>query len=172
MIKRIKNSNLFHKVIVGIDPGITGAIAWIDTREPNDVCYEKTPYLVVGKSRKEYDHRKMADILKTFNKDDTIIYIEKVHAMPGNGVVQSFKFGFGYGVWYGIMAALDLVTMDISPQKWKKLMMQGMAKEKEASVYKVKQLYPFLSHLKKSHHGIADAILIARCGLEYETSIR
>lgn len=151
---------------IGIDPGITGAVAWIDDREPDNVCYEKTPFIQL--KRKEYDERNMAEIIRSFTDNNTKCFVtmEKVHSLPKDGTVGAFSFGKGWGIWLGVLAALKVSYTLCTPQEWKKTMLAGMPKEKGASVIKVKQLYPNLTFLKKTDHGIADAILIAKYGME------
>lgn len=151
---------------IGIDPGITGAVAWIDNRTPNNIGYEKTPFIQL--KRKEYDERAMAEEIKSFLPSELGCFatLEKVHAMPKDGGVGAFSFGYGFGLWVGILAALDISYQFVTPQAWRKEMLAGMPKEKGASVVKVKQLYPNLTFLKKTDHGIADAILIAKYSME------
>jgi crossover junction endodeoxyribonuclease RuvC len=63
----------------------------------------------------------------------------------------------------GILAALNIPHELITPQSWKKSMMNGQPKEKDASRLVVMRLFPEVSdrlQLKK-HHGRADALLIA-----------
>ena len=68
--------------------------------------------------------------------------IEKVHYVKGQGGVSSFSFGEGYGMLQGITAAFYYPITLITPQEWKKEMMGGMGKEKDASVYRASQIFP------------------------------
>ena len=91
------------------------------------------------------------------------VALEKVHSMPGQGVRSMFSMGEGYGIWKGIITALGYPLHLITPQEWKKEMMGGMGKEKDASRLKAMQLFPKIAdqlQLKKDH-GKADALLIA-----------
>lgn len=160
MERKRRSKNFYY---VGIDPGVTGAVAWINKNEPDNICYEKTPFIQI--KRKEYDERKMAEIIRSFGKNCQIT-IEKVHAMPRDGAVGAFSFGKGFGIWLGIFAGLEIPYSFITPQKWKKVMLDGMPKEKGSSIIRVKQLYPNMHNLKKSEHSISDAILIAKYGME------
>lgn len=89
--------------------------------------------------------------------------IEKVGAMPDQGVTSSFSFGMGYGLWLGILATLHVPVDLVHPRRWKKILMPDMGKEKDASIIRVKELFPEFAHhfTLKKHHGRADALLIA-----------
>jgi crossover junction endodeoxyribonuclease RuvC len=93
----------------------------------------------------------------------SVIYLEKVHAMPGQGVTSMFKFGEGYGSFKGIMAALAIPYVEITPQSWQKVMFAGISKElgKKRSVYKIGQLFPSLT---KIDDGSADALCMSLYG--------
>lgn len=148
---------------VGIDPGINGAVAWINSEEPDVVSYEKTPTIPIGKGKKEYSVHGMARLLKTFIIGSFVI-LEKVHSMPDQGVASSFNFGRGFGLWEGIIASLCIPYELTPPQRWKKETMYGMKREKGSSILKAYQIFPHLN-LKKSDHDIADAILMAVYGM-------
>jgi len=155
-------------IYLGIDPGMDGAAAVIDGE---NVQFFDTPTLDVGggkKNKRTYDVTAMADYLNRFGDSDSdlainhvVCGIESVHSMPEQGVASSFAFGVGFGMWLGILAALKIPYTLITPQRWKKVMMDGMGKEKDASRIVAMRLFPSSDlHLKK-HHGRADALLIA-----------
>ena len=159
---------------LGIDPGLDGALALLNPIGEVGFLLD-TPTLEIrnGKKKKRIinlaalrDHLTIDDIhLKTFAA------IEKVHSgvffkskKAGNasaGVVSSFTFGQGFGQWQGMLAALQISTEEVLPQQWKKIMMDGMGKEKDASIARALQLYPKADLKLKKHHGRADALLIA-----------
>jgi crossover junction endodeoxyribonuclease RuvC len=61
-----------------------------------------------------------------------------------------------------LLFGLCIPVQMVAPTKWKKAMMYGMGKEKDASRLAALRLYPKAElHLCK-HHGRADAILMAR----------
>jgi len=95
------------------------------------------------------------------NNISMVCALEKVHAMPGQGVTSMFSFGEGYGVWQGILAGLQIPFDLVAPQTWKKHTMRDCSKEKGASMVKALQLYPQADIRLKKHHGRADALLIA-----------
>jgi crossover junction endodeoxyribonuclease RuvC len=152
-------------IIVGIDPGVTGAVAIItDARGVNGII--DTPVMEVLRNRKkrqEYQPAAMVGILKAGPVDHA--FIEQVSAMPGQGVTSMFGFGKGFGIWLGIIAALGIPYTLVTPQSWKKALMAGQA-DKDAGRLRACQLYPGVAHLlaRKKDIGRADALLIAEYG--------
>jgi crossover junction endodeoxyribonuclease RuvC len=152
-------------IYVGIDPGLTGAIAILKGKK---ITFIDTPTELVKRntSRRVYNPVVMAayvhDIL-TMTKHGVHVGIERQSAMPGQGVSSMFSIGMGYGLWMGIIAAAGIPYTIIEPRAWKKELMQGMGKEKGASVIRLCQLYPSVAKdLKlKKHHNRADAGMIA-----------
>lgn len=156
-----------YNVIIGIDPGLGGGIAAI--KGSNLLFVDKTPVFKKGKTTKrEFDLKEMSDILKKYKSKETVVYIEKVHAMPSQGVTSMFNFGKGYGFWIGICAALGLEVKYVRPQEWKKRVIPWKDKSKKASVDRTLQLFPDVNlkpgRTYKDHDGMAEAILIAVYG--------
>jgi len=166
------------KIFVGIDVGITGAVAVLNP-ETNDVRFYDNPVLevMVGKKFKNVpDSHQMAVILEDIAADaegneNLLVSIENVQAMPGGGersmgATSAFSFGMGFGMWLGVLAALRLPHQRIHPAMWKSRCMKGFGKEKDASRQVAMQHYPRAAkdlNLKK-HHGRADALMLARYG--------
>ena len=153
-------------IFIGIDPGLEGAIAVLDD-QGELVGVQDTPTLTVEggtKTKRLYNLPAIVSMVSMCPAGQCRAALEQVHAMPDQGIVGAFSFGQGFGNWQGILAALHVPVHEVPPQTWKKAMMNGMGKDKDASRLRVLQLYPSASEqvsLKK-HHGRADAILIAR----------
>lgn len=150
--------------IAGIDPGQTGAVAIILPKACIFLADTPTEIVKKGKgSKTEYLPANMADILRDNQIDH--VFIEKVGAMPGQGVTSMFNFGKGFGLWLGILAALKIPYTLVTPQAWKKAIMQGVS-DKDAARGKAIQLYPQVSKelSRKKDIGRADALLIAEYG--------
>ncbi len=158
-------------IVVGVDPGLKGAIAF----EYHDgMIVQPLPInkVQVGKKiRSEIDvvdaHASITAALKSGY--EMIAYIEKVHAMPGQGVTSMFNFGKGYGE---IRTTLKLVmnkVVDVEPRTWQKALFGAGKHSKEDSIALAKELYPNVD-LKRSPRctsdsdGLAEAILLAHYG--------
>ena len=150
-------------IVIGIDPGINGAISIIENKKILEV-YD-TPTMIEGKkNKKQINGAQVTNIIKERIKDqkEVIVVVEHVNAMPGQGVTSMFNFGQSFGVIKGICAALNLPIYFVRPTKWKKHF-NLIKTNKDASRTKVIEVYPELSsklHRKKDSNR-ADAILIA-----------
>jgi len=150
-------------IIIGIDPGISGAISIIENKKILDV--HDTPTMIDGKkNKKQINSAQVTNIIKetlTIGKK-VVVVVEQVNAMPGQGVTSMFNFGQSFGVIKGICAALSLPIYFVRPTKWKKHF-NLIKTNKDASRTKVIEVYPEISsklHRKKDSNR-ADAILIA-----------
>ncbi len=145
--------------IMGIDPGVSGAIAFYFTDHPSTVSAEDVP-VVDG----QIDGATLAARVEIMRPDMAII--ERVGSMPGQGVASTFKFGAAYGIAQGVIAALKIPVHFVTPGKWKKH--YGLSAEKEDARGRALQLWPARSELfaRKKDHGRAEAALIARFGAE------
>jgi crossover junction endodeoxyribonuclease RuvC len=85
--------------------------------------------------------------------------------MPKQGVASTFKFGKGYGEVLGITTALHFEIHEPTPQAWKKAMLTGTDKSKDASIQVAENLFPTVSlvlpRCRKAHDGMAEALLMA-----------
>ena len=95
-------------------------------------------------------------------KNEVVVVIEQVSAMPGQGVTSMFNFGQSFGVLKGICSAMQLSMHFVRPAKWKKYF-NLIKTEKDASRTKVIEIFPYISSQlsRKKDSNKADAILIA-----------
>ena len=151
-------------IIVGIDPGVSGAIC-ILTNGKITRLYDMPTMIDGKKNKKQVNGAEITNILNNelINEKNAKVVIEHVTAMPGQGVTSMFNFGQSFGVIKGICAALKLPIYFIRPLKWKKHF-NLINTQKDASRTKVIETFPYISsHLsKKKDANKADAILIAR----------
>ena len=158
-------------LIIGIDPGISGAICFFENGEVKEII--EMPTMADGKKNKKQIngtqiYNEILGRIRNFSKKDIFVVIEQVSAMPGQGVTSMFNFGQSFGVIKGICSAMQLSTYFIRPVKWKKYF--GLIKsEKDASRTKAIEIFPYFSSQlsKKKDSNKADAILIA--SFYYET---
>lgn len=139
---------------VGIDPGKSGALAIIDA---------DGKVRIVSFDLKEYRSILMSKIIH-LDKGQYTIWIEQVHAMPGQGVTSMFHFGENFGQICGLLVGLGLEYNLVTPTKWKKSV--GVTHDKETSIIKAEELYPEAPLLRTSRSRVpdnnrAEALLIA-----------
>lgn len=145
-------------IICGIDPGMSGGIAFLVVGGPAEV--HKMPET----------EREIYDLLSRHSIDRC--YIEAVHSFPGQGVASSFTFGKGYGFLRGCLVALKIPFIDVSPMKWKRALgitfaAQDSKKDKKnGSKALAQQWFPLI----KMNHAISEALLIAEYGRRLEWS--
>lgn len=147
-------------MIVGIDPGQTGGLAYIDERGCRSWAVAMP---VLGK---DIDGALLADLLRDWAPETVIV--EKVHSMPKQGVASTFKFGTGFGRILGVLEALGAPYRLVTPQEWKKTVLTGTAKDKDAAIAFASRAFPHISltpgQKRKPHDGMADALCLAEYG--------
>ena len=151
--------------LIGIDPGISGAICFFKDGKIIDVI--DMPSMSEGKkNKKQVNGNQLFNEIKSrlieVNQDDVSVVVEHVSAMPGQGVTSMFNFGQSFGVIKGICSAMQLPIHFVRPTKWKKYF-NLINTPKDASRSKAIEIFPkFSEKLKrKKDSNKADAILIA-----------
>lgn len=148
---------------VGVDPGQTGAAVCLD----NDGT-------VLGRVffEKQGEYVGMDNFVNFLLTWQHHVFIEKVHAMPGQGVSSTFKFGCTFGMILGVVQSLKLPYTLVTPHAWMKILHEGVSKQlsaKQRSLDVAKRLFPCVDLLKsersrKPHDGLVDALLLAEYG--------
>jgi crossover junction endodeoxyribonuclease RuvC len=150
--------------IIGIDPGLSGGIAILENNKIKEMF--DMPVMAEGKKNKrQLNSALLAQLIKDNIEDinDSVVVVEQVNAMPGQGVTSMFNFGQTFGAIKGICAALNLPIFFVRPAKWKKHF-ELINSSKDASRTKVIEMYPSIAEKlsKKKDVNKSDAILIAR----------
>lgn len=162
-------------MIIGIDPGISGAIAFMHDGNVTSVIDMPTTRKTTGKGL-QIDAHELASLLSGYNSEIhnnlasyrycyTMVIVEAVSAMPNQGVSSMFSFGKSAGIIEGVLAANRLQYSFVRPQQWKKMF--GLSgKDKDASRELCIRDHPEIAHRlqRKKDHGRAEAILIAKFG--------
>ena len=158
-------------IIIGIDPGISGSICFLQDGKILEVI--EMPTMTDGKKNKRQVNGSQIynEISKRITKDrnqDIRVVIEQVSAMPGQGVTSMFNFGQSFGILKGLCSAMQLPMYFVRPAKWKKYF-NLINSEKDASRTRAIEIFPYFSSQlsKKKDSNKADAILIA--SFYYET---
>ena len=152
-------------LIIGIDPGISGSICFLEDGIIKDVL--EMPTMTEGKKNKKQVNgsqifNEISFRIKTYEKKNIKVVIEQVSAMPGQGVTSMFNFGQSFGILKGICGAMQLPIYFVRPAKWKKYF-NLINSEKDASRTRAIEIFPYFSSnlSKKKDSNKADAILIA-----------
>ena len=158
-------------LIIGIDPGISGAICFFEDGKILEVV--EMPTMTDGKKNKRQVngaqiYNEIVEQINKSGKHNVRVVIEQVSAMPGQGVTSMFNFGQSFGILKGICSAMHLPVYYVRPAKWKKYF-NLINSEKDASRTRAIEIFPYFSSQlsKKKDNNKADAILIA--SFFYET---
>jgi len=151
--------------IIGIDPGISGAICFFEDGKIIDVI--EMPSMPEGKkNKKQVNGNQLCNEIKSrlteINYEKVCVVVEHVSAMPGQGVTSMFNFGQSFGLIKGICSAMQLPIYFVRPAKWKKYF-NLINTSKEASRSRAIEIFPIISNQlkRKKDSNKADAILIA-----------
>jgi crossover junction endodeoxyribonuclease RuvC len=171
-------------IYVGIDPGLTGAIAIIKEREKEEAMSEAIPVireatgrktkkkLVKGKVRGGNPQFKirldLANLLAAFksladtsaNGETVVVALENVHPMPTDGVRQIGSLMHTRGVLEALLFATGFTPVLVSPSSWRPKIV-GKGTNKEAALILARQLFPSVDLKLKKDEGRAEALLIA-----------
>tara|TARA_B100000073_G_scaffold245125_1_gene205635 strand:- start:264 stop:755 length:492 start_codon:yes stop_codon:yes gene_type:complete len=152
-------------LIIGIDPGISGAVCFFEDGKILDVI--EMPTMSEGKkNKKQVNGNQLFNEIRTrlheINQEHVSVVVEHVSAMPGQGVTSMFNFGQSFGVIKGICSAMQLPIHFVRPTKWKKYF-NLIKTSKDASRSRAIELFPKVSEKlkRKKDSNKADAILIA-----------
>jgi hypothetical protein len=143
--------------IIGVDPGLSGALAFFFHAVPDRVAAEDMP-VVAG----EVDCATLAARIRQMAPDLAIV--ERVGSMPGQGVSSTFKFGASFGAVRGVLAALEIRTVLVAPATWKKHFRLDSDKEKSRSLA-LRTFAKTSEHFaRKKDHSRAEASLLPLYG--------
>lgn len=134
------------KLYIGIDPGLSGGIAFIPSTG--------TPW---AHKMPETDKDLMELFRDSINLSEPRALLELVHSSPQMGVKSAFTFGEGYGRLQMALTALGIPYERVRPQAWQKAMGCLTKGDKNVSKRRAQELFPDL----KITHATADALLIA-----------
>lgn len=139
---------------MGIDPGKSGGLALIRVDSFDLEFIRVCPY----------SDSELIDMTFEIKDEPCKVVLEKVGAMPGQGVTSMFSFGQSFGFIRGVLEAYGIPYELVPPQKWKKEF--SVTKDKNTSVNAAKRLFPAVGlkrtdRCTKDHDGMAEALLMA-----------
>ena len=153
-------------VIVGVDPGLSGAIAFLG--EGRELEIFDMPTLEVTRNRKAKRDLNYHEIGRIFEGAGDVqdFYVEGVSSMPGQGISSAFAFGKAAGAVIGVAAANFWRITEVPPVTWRRAVGLKSGEGKDASRALATHLFPNHSALfaRKKDDGRAEATLIAWYG--------
>lgn len=158
-------------LIIGIDPGQTGAITFYNPKKKKIIGVHDLPIRAKTFGRengKMIDSNALANLINWYQKNFIIkeAYIEHVSAMPKQGVVAVFSFGMTFGTLLTVLLLSNIDIRLVAARTWKNE--AGLTgKPKKAATKLAKKLFPEVDfRLTKEATDRADSILIVHYGLK------
>lgn len=138
-------------IYIGIDPGVSGALAVLsEGREAQVMTWDPEAY---------------RDALRAVSVagEGAVACLEKVSAMPKQGVTSMFNFGENFGYIRGLLEANGIPYELVTPKKWQK---EFSVTDKNGPIEVCKRLFPGVSlrrteKCRNDHDGMSDALLMA-----------
>ena len=146
-------------IVCAIDPGVSGAIAWVS--EDGDLIdvADMPTHDVRGKKR--VNAPQVARLLESRLGRTRIVVIEGVASRPGQGVASMFAFGYSAGVLEGVAAGLALPVHIALAQSWKRS--AHVPADKGAVLQLAQRYWPGSGAFRRmKDNGRADAALMGR----------
>lgn len=150
--------------ICGVDPGLNGAIAFLNI-EAGTIEIVDMPTVERG-GKRHVDPFSVGAIFNKHTPDH--VFLELVHSSPQMGVASAFSFGRSSGIILGSVASIGATIKEVPPSVWKPRM--GCTSDKTQTTEQATKLMPACApawKLKK-HVDRAEAALIAVYGAVIE----
>lgn len=144
------------KISIGIDVGAKGGVSVIwDNGNAETIPYDDKELIGMAQNISAY---------ATAENVPICCCVEKVGAMPGQGVTSMFSFGKSLGFIEGVLQAYSIPYQLIPPQTWKKEF--SLNSDKQRSIEVCKKLFPSVDlkrteRCKTDHDGMAESLLMA-----------
>ena len=149
--------------VLGIDPGMNGALALFDTTQDR-LWIEDMPTVSyankTGRKRRELSEAQLVLMVQNMRAEAALV--EAVHAMPKQGVSSTFVFGMNFGIVRGVLAACAVPTQFVTPREWKRMF--GLGADKAQARLVAARVFPAQADLfsRRMDDGRAEAALLAR----------
>lgn len=160
---------------IGIDPGVSGALALLEDGWP--VLLADMPTMTKASGKDAVAPNALRAILREWRRRapgaDCLVVLEQVNAMPsddggerrGMGAASAFGFGTSYGIAWGIAVGVGLKVQQVVPTVWKRSW-GLLGKEKDAGRIECLSQWPAIADQlkRKRDTGRAEAALMASWG--------
>jgi len=144
-------------IILAIDPGISGALAFFSTENGGLVAVFDMPVL-----DGDVSSHQLRAVIRSYMPH--LAVIEHVHSHPKEGVSSVWRFAAAFTVARTVVTLLDIPTILVTPAKWKRAMsVKGGLDGKEQCRRLAIEKFPAHADLfaRKKDHGRAEAALLA-----------
>lgn len=164
--------------IIGIDPGLSGALAMVGPKGLEAVADMPTMTRGNGaaKVKNQVNAAALAQLLRewTSGHDRQAVLVVLEHQAPfrvpgqkPQGSSSVFSLGHTTGIIEGVVVACRLPSVEVTAGRWKKAFGVPGGKEHKGKARELAQrFYPEADLARKKDHNRAEAILIARYGYE------
>src|SRR5262249_18666133 len=163
--RRIPNSERVA-MIIGIDPGLSGALALLEVANGDTTLIDVMDVPVVGSGAKQsVDVIALQEWLLRHGPRHT--FLERAQAMPKQGASSGFKYGRTVGALEAVLTVSAIAITMVEPSKWKRhFHLQGADKEGARGL--AIRLYPGAHHFftRKKDHNRGEAVLIGLYGVQ------
>ena len=164
-------------IFIGVDPGLTGALAFIDSATGAAAIEDIPTVALTGKGlvQRRIDGQALAQVVRRhMPADETCTVVcEAVHAMGGNSMQTMGSLLRSLGAIEAVFDVLRHPAAMVTPQTWQRL--YGLAGKKAKrepgtvpeAIRIARELYPDAAQLlqRVKDHNRAEALLIAHYGL-------
>lgn len=152
-------------IILGVDPGFHGGLSFLN---PEDMSVKSYPMPIIKGEKTRLDTQTILDLFLEHSPE--MMCIERVGAMPGQGVTSMFSFGYYAGYFEGLAAGLALPFVKFTPQAWMKDIFGSLGGEDgKTSISFCQKIWSSNNWLatprsRVPHDGMTDSACIALAG--------
>lgn len=158
-------------IVIGIDPGKRGGWVALNVESGRPVPVEWCAadqtdggYVMKGRYLTRAMYASVFDVVDNYNVVG--VMIERQQARPMEGRASILTTGYGWGLWTGIVASMQVPYDEVSSTRWTRSMLTGSTHEGKArSIAVAQQRVPDLplvwGRRRKPHDGLADAACLA-----------
>lgn len=152
--------------ILGIDPGLDGALAVLSS-DLRTLAVFDMPTFSTTRGKRKIDMKVLDAIIDLHRPGVKLAVVEDTHSMPNQGVASTFNFGFTCGLTQMGLVANAIPMLAVRPAVWKAAM--GLSSDKADSIKLATKLLPTHQHLwpLAKHDGRAEAALLAYYGRNF-----
>ena len=148
--------------LIGIDPGLSGAIAVLSG---NELACLDMPFVEI-RGKRLVDAHGLVEAMRGIGPVDMAI-LEHVQGVQGSGATSAFNFGRGFGLLEGVLAGLAIPTTLVRPQAWTKALQVSSDKgqHRQTAMRLWPKHAPIFARVKDD--GRADAALLCHWWLRH-----